>query len=176
MAEKRISGKGQIKVYTGKCFRMFVYEKQWKNLLSALIIILIISLVTGSDMFVTYKDTRTGAFAIVSACIWCGLFNSIRSICRERDIIKREHRTGLRISSYVFAHVIYEMCLSGAEALIVLLVILIRNATHLPPEGVLFPMPIDLYLTIFLIVFSSDMLAILVSCLVKELSLGLQQS
>ena len=99
MSEKRISGIQQIHIYLGKCWRLFKNEKQWKNFISSFIIILIISLVTGPDMFQTYSDTNKGAFAIVSACIWSGLFNSIQSICRERDIIKREYRTGLRISS-----------------------------------------------------------------------------
>ena len=168
MADKRISGSGQIRVYIGKCFRLFVTEKQWKNFLSTLIIILIISLVTGKDMFRVYKDTRSGVFAIASACIWAGLFNSIRSVCRERDIIKREHRTGLRISSYILAHVVYEAFLCGGEALIVLLVTLIRNIGHLPPAGVIAVMPFDLFLTFFLIIFSSDMIALLVSCIVRS--------
>jgi hypothetical protein len=31
MAERRISGQGQIAVYLGKCFRLFRNEKQWKR-------------------------------------------------------------------------------------------------------------------------------------------------
>ena len=97
MTEQRISGRGQIAIYLGKCFRLFQNEKQWKNFLSSFIIITIISLVTGPEMFSSYEATNKGAFAIISACIWSGLFNSIQSICRERAIIKREYRTGLRI-------------------------------------------------------------------------------
>lgn len=168
MKEHRISLGGQIRIYLGKCFRLFRNEKQWKNFLSAFIIITIISLVTGPNMFKTYEATNKGAFAIVSACIWAGLFNSIQSICRERAIIKREYRTGLRISSYILAHVIYEMFLCAVESLIILMLILIRNIGHLPERGLIFPMVIDLYLTIFLITFSADMIALLVSCIVKS--------
>ena len=167
MAERRISGRGQIRIYLGKCFRLFQNEKQWKNFISAFIIIMIISLVTGSDMFRTYEATNKGAFAIASACIWAGLFNSIQSVCRERAIIKREYRTGLRISSYILAHVIYEMFLCAVESLIMLVVICIRNIGHLPDKGLIFPMGIDLFLTIFLITFSADMIALLISCIVK---------
>lgn len=167
MAQKRISGGGQIRIYLGKCFRLFQNEKQWKNFLSAFIIIMIISLVTGPDMFRTYEATNKGAFAIVSACIWAGLFNSIQSICRERAIIKREYRTGLRLSSYILAHVIYEMFLCGVESLIVLVVISVGNRGHMPDRGLIFPMIIDLFLTIFLVTFSADMIAMLISCIVK---------
>lgn len=168
MAERRISGQGQIEVYLGKCFRMFRNEKQWKNFLSSFIIIAIICMVTGPDMFKTYDATNKGAFAVISACIWSGLFNSIQSICRERAIIKREYRTGLRISSYILAHVLYEMFLCAGESLIVLIVVLARNYSHLPPSGLVLPMFIELYLTIFLTTFCADMIAMLVSCIVKN--------
>ena len=167
MTDRRISFFGQIQVYLGKCFRLFLHEKQWKLFLSTLIIVLIISLVTGPDMFKEYGPTNKGAFAIVSACIWSGLFNSIQSICRERAIIKREYRTGLRISAYILAHAIYEMLLCFAEALIVLIVLYIRNHSHLPESGLVFFRGMDLYITLFLIIFSSDMMAMLVSSIVR---------
>ena len=46
------------------------------------------------------EGTLMGAFAIACVCIWTGSFNSIQVICRERDVIKREHRAGMHISSY----------------------------------------------------------------------------
>ena len=167
MNERRISAAEQIRVYLGKCWRLFQNENQWKNFLSAFIIILIISMVTGDDMFKDYSATNKGAFAIVSACIWCGLFNSIQSVCRERDIIKREYRTGLRISSYVLAHAIYEMAICAVESLIILLVVLVRNHSHLPDKGLVFPMVIDIYLTLFLVTYIADLIALLISCTVR---------
>lgn len=167
MSEPRISSRGQISVYLGKCFRLFVTEKQWKNFISTFIIIVLVSMVTSQKMFREYADTKNGAFAIISGCIWVGLFNSIQSICRERAIIKREHRTGLRISSYVLAHVIYELFLCAVESMIVLIVTLVKNHSHLPPKGLMFPMPVDLYLTLLLITFSADMIAVLISSIVK---------
>lgn len=167
MEQDRISRAEQVKIYTGKCFRLFVYEKQWKNFISTLIIMALISLVTGPDMFRDFEATRKGAFAIVCACIWVGLFNSIQSICRERAIIKREHRTGLHISSYIRAHVNYEFVLSAAEALIVTLVVVIRNIGHLPERGILFSAGIEMYITFLLVIFAADMLALLISSIVK---------
>lgn len=143
-------------------------EKQWKNLVSTLIIMLLISTVTSEETFLSYQQTKNSCFAIICACIWVGLFNSIQSICRERGIIKREHRTGLYISSYVLAHVIFEAVLCAAEAMIVLLVVVLKNASHLPDSGLIFPLQIDLYITLYLTIFVSDMLAILISCIVKD--------
>ncbi|MCD7789924.1 MAG: ABC transporter permease [Bacteroides thetaiotaomicron] len=166
--DNRIGRAGQIRIYVGKCFRLFVSEKQWINFISTAIITLIISMVTSEDMFRVYKDTKSGAFAVVCACIWVGLFNSIRSVCRERAIIKREHRTGLHISSYILAHVIYEFVLCMAESLIVTGIVFLKNSSHLPDSGLLFPMSVDFYITILLVMFGSDMIAILISSIVKS--------
>ncbi|MDO5476292.1 MAG: ABC transporter permease [Eubacteriales bacterium] len=164
----RIGRAEQIRIYVGKCWRLFVNEKQWKNLVSTLIIMGMIALVTSENTFLDYRQTKNTSFSIVCACIWVGLFNSIQSICRERGIIKREHRSGLYISSYVLAHVIFEAMLCAAEALIILLVVLVKNASHMPESGLVFPMAVDMYITIFLTVLASDMMAILVSCIVKD--------
>lgn len=50
----------------------------------------------------TEKQSRHSSLA-AKLVIWVGVFNSIQNICREREIIKREHRTGLHISAYVAA-------------------------------------------------------------------------
>jgi len=165
---KRISGVGQTKIYVGKCFRSFVNEKSWKSFISSAIIILLISTVTGDDMFADYEATKTGAFALVCACIWIGIFNSIQSICKERDIIKREHRTGLRISSYISAHLIYEAALCAGESLIAVSLTALANHENFPSSGVMLPAFIELMISFFIIIFASDTLGLLVSSIVKK--------
>ena len=136
----RIGRWQQTRIYVGKCWRLFINERQWKNLVSTLIITVLISFVTSEKTFEDFVQTKNSCFAIICACIWVGIFNSIQSICRERGIIKREHRTGLHISSYIGAHVIFEALLCAVEALIVLAVVLIKNSEHLPESGLVFPM------------------------------------
>lgn len=167
METKRISRFGQVGIYVGKCYRAFWNEKSWKTFISAAIITIIIASVTGENTFVTFRDTKNGAFALVCACIWIGLFNSIQSICKERAIIKREHRTGLHISSYVLAHMIYEMLLSFCEAIIVTLIIYIKNWGHTPEEPLIFLAGMELLVTFFLIIFTSDALGLAISSIVK---------
>lgn len=168
MGTKRISRWGQIIVYVGKCYRAFLNEKLWKTFISAAIITIIIASVTGENTFVTFRDTRNGAFALVCACIWIGLFNSIQSICKERAIIKREHRTGLHISSYVIAHMLYEMSLCLCESLIVTVIIFIKNWGHTPEEPLILPACLELLMTFFLIIFASDVLGLAISSIVKS--------
>ena len=129
---------------------------------------LIIGMVTGDDMFVSYTDTKNGGFAIICACIWVGLFNSIRSICKERGIIKREHRTGLHISSFVIAHVIFEFLQCAAEAVIITLVVCVKYWDNLPEEGIFMPVVLELYITFLLVMFCSDILGVMVSSIVPN--------
>lgn len=157
----------QIKIYTGKCFRVFFNEKGWKTFISTVIITILISSVTSDDMFSAYSATRNGAFALVCACIWIGIFNSIQSICKERDIIKREHRSGLHISSYIVSHMVFEMVLCVIESFIVTLITSFTNLGDLPYSGVLCATFLELTITFFLIIYSSDALGLMISSIVK---------
>ena len=158
---------GQTRIYVGKFIRIFVNERDWKTLVFAVLISLILAAVFGSSMFQLKESTRTGFFAIISSCIWIGVFNSIQIICRERQIIKREHRTGLHITSYVAAHLICQ----GAICLVqsALMVIIYGIFMDFPKEGLIFgSFYIDLFITFFLVVYSADVLGMAVSSLVHS--------
>lgn len=165
MSDSRVSRLGQIRIYTGKCFRIFFYEKGWKVILFAAVIAGMITYVLSDHIFEINDDTKTGCFAIVCACIWIGIFNSIQSICREREIIKREHRTGLHISSYIIAHMIYEMAVCLVQAVIVIGIL--SAFVELPEEGMFFDLRLEYFVSIFLIIYASDVLGIAVSSIVK---------
>ena len=168
MKKNRISWFGQVGVYLGKCFRLFINEKQWKNFITSAVLMFIILIVTGNDMFKVYKDTKNGVFTIICGCVWIGLFNSIQSICRERAIIKREYRTGLRLSAYITAHAVYEAFLCAVESLIVTVMMYVAYGSEITGENLIIAPPIDFYLTFFLVVFGSDAIAIFVSSLVRK--------
>ena len=87
----------QVGVCFGRCKRAFVNDRGWKVFVSVVLITLLVGMVMGEYTFVGYEDTKNGAYALVCACIWIGIFNSVRSVCRERDIVRREHRTGLNV-------------------------------------------------------------------------------
>ncbi len=167
MRDRRAGRLDQIRTYTGKCFRIAKNERQWKFVISTLLIMIIVSMVLSDEMFEKFGATQNGLFAIMCGCIWVGIFNSIQSICKERPIIKKEKQTGLHISSYIMAHVNYEFVLCLAETVVVMAVLLVTNRKHLPDEGILFPLVIDLFISFFLVIFAADMLSLLVSCVVK---------
>lgn len=150
----------------GKFFRIFANEKNWKTILFAVVVALILSFVLKDSMFVTKESTRTGFFAMVSACIWIGIFNSIQEVCKERQVIKREHRTGLHITSYIAAHMIYQGVICLAQALV--MTAFYGIFLDFPREGLVTGIfCVDFFISLFLVLFAADMLGIAVSSLVK---------
>ena len=158
----------QVRVYFGRCVRGFVNDRGWKSFVSVGLIVGIIGMVLGEDTFQDYADTRNGAFALVCACIWIGIFNSIRTVCRERDIVRRERRTGLNIGAYMAAHWLYEALLCAAEGLLVCILVRIVSWDHFLEQGVFLPPLIELYVTFFLVIFASDALGLLISSIVPD--------
>ncbi|MCQ2751762.1 MAG: ABC transporter permease [Coriobacteriales bacterium] len=155
---------------TGICFKQllagFKNTYGWKSFISVAIIAFLIVIVLGEDTFQGFYDTKNGGFALVCACIWIGIFSSIRSICKERDIVKHEYRTGLKIVSYISAHMIFEFIICIIDALIITLIVCNATSSHFLEEGVIFPPAIELFITFFLITFSSDALGLLISSIV----------
>ena len=116
---KHIGRVEQTVIYLGKLFRMFILQSDWKVVPMAAVIAGVVCFVVGDNLFKTMEGTLLGTFALSCICIWNGFFNSIQVICRERAIIKREHRAGLHMSSYVAANMIYQafLCLSQTKLL-----------------------------------------------------------
>lgn len=165
---KRVGRGGQIKIYLGKLFRIFIYERDWKVLPMSALIAFMVAYVVGKNMFINMEGTRIGSLAFVCCCIWNGFFNSIQVVCRERSIIKREHRTGLHISSYIAAHMIYQAFLCILQVIISLVVYYFAGVKF-PEDGLVTGSFIpDIAITLFLITYASDMMALMVSCIVRS--------
>ena len=161
------SALAQIGIYTGKQFRLFKTEKGWKVIVFAAIIAVMVSAVMGSQMFVYDLDTQRGAFTLISACIWVGIFNSIQSICKERAIIKREHRSGLSIPAYILSHMIYQAVICLVETLVILLISMIF--IDYPAGSALFlEIHVEYFITFFLVTYAADVLGLAISAIVKS--------
>lgn len=170
MKEKTIRHTGRLPqtfIYLGKLFRMFIFQNDWKVLPMSAIIAGLVSFAVGSNLFKTMEGTLTGTFALACICIWNGFFNSIQVICRERAIIKREHRSGLHISSYILAHMIYQAFICICQVIITIVICIATNIVF-PKETLLFSIPyIDFGITMFLITYCADMLALMISAIAK---------
>ena len=163
-------GRGsQVLIYLGKLLRGFIYQSDWKVMPLAALIAGLVSMVVTRDFFLTMEGTIKGAFALTCVGIWNGCFNSIQVVCRERDIIKREHRSGLHISAYIFAHMVYQAGLCLLQTIITLYVCK-QTGMQFPDGKSLFTpwLVVDIGITIFLITYASDMLSLWVSCITRS--------
>ncbi len=157
----------QMRIYLGKMFRMFLFQKDWFVLPMAAIIAGLVAFAVGANLFETMEGTLMGSFALACVCVWNGFFNSIQSICRERAIVKREHRSGMHITSYIAAHMIYQAVLCLLQVIIIMVVCYLLNV-RMPAKSLVTPFPmVDYGITLFLITYCADMLALFISSFSK---------
>ena len=157
----------QTGIYLGKFLRMFIYQSDWKVLPMGAVIAAVVTFVVGANLFKTQEGTKLGVFALVCVCIWNGFFNSIQVVCREREIIKREHRAGLHMSAYVAAQMIYQLLLCAAQTVVTLIICRLTGVV-IPEAGVITRSGmVDIGITILLITYAADMMALMVSCIVR---------
>ena len=158
----------QVIIYLGKLLRMFIYQSDWKVFPMSALIAGLLAYVIRGDFAITMEGTLKGSFALACVCLWNGCFNSIQVICREREIVKREHRAGMHISSYVAAHMIYQALICLGQTVLMLYVFRLVKM-ELPSEGFITRwFKLDLGITLFLVTYSADMLALLVSAIVRN--------
>lgn len=158
----------QIPIYLSKLLRSFIYQNDWKFLPMAAVIAALVSMVIRRDGFITMEGTMKASFAFTCVAIWNGCFNSIQSICRERNIVKREHRSGMHISSYVIAHMIYQALLCLAQTIITVFVCRNLGVNLKGPGFFTSWMIVDIAISLFFITYASDMLSLLVSSIVHS--------
>ncbi|MCR5099723.1 MAG: ABC transporter permease [Butyrivibrio sp.] len=158
---------GQTIIYLGKLFRMFVFQNDWKVLPMAALIAGLVSFVVGKNIFVTMEGTLMGSFAVSCICIWNGFFNSIQVVCRERSIIKREHRAGLHISSYILAHMIYQAVLCILQSIITIAVCHAFEMNFPKVSYITGIAILDVGICLFLITYCADMMALMISSIVR---------
>ena len=155
----------QVSIFLGKFFRMFLYQNEWKVLPMAAVIAGLVAMVVQPMLFQSMEGTLMGTLALVCVGIWNGCFNSIQAICRERDVVKREHRSGMHISSYVMAHLIYQAILCLLQTVLTMYICRLVGV-EFPKQGLFTPwMIMDIGITMFLVSFASDILALWVSSL-----------
>lgn len=159
------TGRGsQILIYLGKQLRFFINQNDWKVLPMAAIIAGLVGMVIRRRFFVSMEGTLISSFALTCVAIWNGCFNSIQSVCRERAIIKREHRSGMHISSYIAAHMIYQLLLCAAQTVITMFVLRQLNVPIPRNQGFMTPwMIFELGVTMFLISYAADMMSLFLS-------------
>lgn len=147
------------------------YVKNLKNEKAQYIFIgfpLIISMCVGltlrGKMFEDYSDTRSRLFAIVCVAIWIGLFNSVLEICKERDSIKMDLNSGFNAFELSTSRFLVQGAVCLFQAIIIFIVCSLF--VEFPSEGaIMSPSVFEYILSIFLIIFSADVMGLFISSL-----------
>jgi hypothetical protein len=172
---RRISAGKELKLLLRQGILVLLGER--RNLIISLLFPFIAALITvwiaGEEMFVTFESTKSACFILVCAAIWGGLFNSIQSLVKERDNIKRDYVSGaLRIECYMASRAIIQFALCLFQSFVLTLSIPIIGLVYgnpVPVWGLLGgPAFLEFYLSIFMIMFASDTLGLLISSFVKK--------
>lgn len=116
-----------------------------------------------------FVGTQTGLFMLVCVAIFVGICNSIQEVCKERNILKREYMTNLRLSSYVVSKLVVQAMVCAVQMIFVLLIFAIfTRSKELPAAGVILPSVwIEFYITMFLLTFAADTMSLVISSIVK---------
>ncbi|MBP5790048.1 MAG: ABC transporter permease [Neisseriaceae bacterium] len=109
----------QIQIYFGKRKREYLNGKGLsRTIIYTVVIGFLLALVLGEQMFKEEQMSKSSFFILATICIFYGVFNSVRLVCGEREIIKHEHRSGMHISSYILGYAAFNFFICLLHALV----------------------------------------------------------
>lgn len=136
-------------------------------LLQGPLIAYLFSFVTVENTFKSYFNAQSMLFCLSCAGIWVGLMNSIQEVCKERNIVRREYMSDVRLSAYICSKLAVQTLLAIVQCGLMLAVFTVTIG--LPEKGVIFDNAlIEMMITLVLITVSSSSLGLLVSSMVKN--------
>ena len=135
----------------------------------------------GEKMFVTMEDTRAGCFILICAAIWCGLFNSIQVVVKERPNIRRDYACGaVRLGCYTASRALVQLGLCAVQTAILVVSIPIVCEVYdnkMPDDALILSSTLmEYYVTLLLVTYAADTMGLMVSCFVKSEQLASQLS
>ena len=133
----------------------------------AILMAVLMCLATEKNSFLNPLTASMMCAALTMASIWLGLFNTIQEIVKEREILKKEYMSGLNFSAYILSKivVIFLLCLYQA---ITCVSILYFHLDPRPEDNLIFTTLIDLIINFFIIDFSTSIMGLFISAIVKD--------
>ena len=180
---RRISWLREFFLLLRQALRILVGNRT--NLLISLLFPFLAAAVTvwiaGENMYVTFESTKSACFILVCAAIWCGLFNSIQTVVKERKNIKRDYVSGaLRIGCYISSRATIQFFLCAFQSLILCLSVYgveLFYGNEIPETGIILEnVMLEYYISIFLVVYAADTMGLMLSTFVKNEQLASQLS
>lgn len=158
----------QLKILIMRYLKLLLSDK--RNLillfLQAPVFAFAIKSVTRDGLYTLFWDTQEILFAFVCSGIWMGLFNSLREICKELNIVKCESTNNISLVSYILSKVIVigVICLIQSITLVYIYSLLEK----FPTKSIIINPTIEIIISVFLITFASSCMGLMVSALFKN--------
>ncbi len=136
--------------------------------LQPVLIGLLMALVAEKGIYDKMFETRSILFALMSAGIWMGLFNTIQEIYKERVILKREYMANLKLPIYMLSKYIVQAMIALVQAVIMIAVfVLVKGAPKC--QGVVFGnATFEMMVTIFVTIYVAASFGLLISAISKN--------
>lgn len=170
----RISAFAEFGVYFSKDLKKLQTNK--KNLLIMMLFPVAAMLITvwiaGEDMFVNSEGTKSGCFVLVSAAIWGGVFNSIQTVVKERETVKRDYNSGIRFRCYILSKALVQFIICVFQSIILTGAFVGVKQIYendVIEEGIILSSAlVEYYISILLLMYAADMLGLVISCCVRK--------
>lgn len=119
-----------------------------------------------------YGGTQTGLFMLVCVAIFVGICNSIQEVCKERNILKREYMTNLKLTAYMTSKLVVQAAVCAVQILLILAIFAVSiRDKEMYSTGIIFnSIWSEYFVTMFLLAFSADAIALVISSIVKNSS------
>ena len=153
----------QIGTLTSRYLRLILNERGWlaAMILCVPLLTLCVKLVSGEGTFVNYTDTYKSLFTLVCVPVFVGLLTANGEICKERDILYREYTANLHLSAYLISKLVALFIVNLVQS--VLLTGCFCLLVDVPEEALIFSAPLETWLSLFLTMYSTTCLGLLVS-------------
>lgn len=115
--------------------------------------------------YIIAADAQKLMLMISLSAILLGMFASAYEVIRELHIFRRERMVNLGIPPYLASKVAVLLGFGALQCAALLLVIALK--VELPAEGIFFPAPFEMFLTLFLSLFVGAAIGLLISASVK---------
>jgi len=157
----------QLLVLLNRYYKLIFKDKVTRNIiiLQAPIMFLILMLVKKEDAFETYEGAKQIFFTVACMITLMGIINSFLEICKEKEIVKREHRSGVSAISYLLSKFIVLSSIGVIQ--VTIFSILLFAFIDLPSVDLVLNSHIELALILYLTIIAATAMGLLISVLAK---------
>lgn len=133
----------------------------------ALLMAFLVCLATEKESLLNPVTAGMMCAMFTMASMWLGLFNTIQEIVKEKDMLKKEAMSGLNFASYITSKIIIITFLCLYQA-ITCVSIVYYHLSPRPTDPLVFNTLTNLIINFFLIVFSTSIMGLFISAVVKD--------